>query len=251
LQAYDPELYALVHRGNPGDVDFYVERCTGHSVLELGCGYGRLLGPLAQVARRYVGLELDDGLRALAEAALQALDASAAARVEVLGGDMREFDLAERFERILIPYSGLYCLGGKAGVLRCLKAARAHLRDDGRLLADAYAADAFHAEARPGDLSDDHLEPVCQVQQGRQLLEVYEQSSWNRRAQRMDVTYCYELPDGEVVHEGRIRHDYLLSSQLEKLLRDAGFAHVELAEDFDREAPDPEAELIVIEASPR
>jgi tRNA G46 methylase TrmB len=43
------ELYRLTHRGNPGDVGFYRKLCSGvQSVLELGCGYGRLLAALAQ-----------------------------------------------------------------------------------------------------------------------------------------------------------------------------------------------------------
>ena len=51
---YDRRLYASVHRGNPGDVGFYERLCAeARTVLELGCGYGRVLS------------RLDDGTRAL------------------------------------------------------------------------------------------------------------------------------------------------------------------------------------------
>ena len=47
LTELEAELYALTHRGNPGDTEFYARRCAGAgSVLELGTGYGRLLPAL-------------------------------------------------------------------------------------------------------------------------------------------------------------------------------------------------------------
>jgi SAM-dependent methyltransferase len=52
-------LYALVHRGNAGDVDFYVRACAGAArVLELGCGTGRVLRAVAEVAGHVTGLDL-------------------------------------------------------------------------------------------------------------------------------------------------------------------------------------------------
>ena len=61
------ELYALTHRGNRGDLEFYQRTCRGaRSVLELGSGYGRVLTALAGAKRRVVGLERDREFLALA-----------------------------------------------------------------------------------------------------------------------------------------------------------------------------------------
>ena len=76
MPSYDPELYALLHRGTPGDEAFYVEHCRGQRVLELGAGYGRLMPALADVASEYVGLERDPGMLRLATAALDNGDAA-------------------------------------------------------------------------------------------------------------------------------------------------------------------------------
>ena len=60
------ELYALTHRGNRGDLEFYRRTCRGaRSVLELGSGYGRVLTVLANAERRVVGLERDPQFLAL------------------------------------------------------------------------------------------------------------------------------------------------------------------------------------------
>jgi len=88
------ELYALTHRGNPGDVAFYGEVCRGaKSVLELGSGSGRLLTALAGTKRRVVGLELAPELVALAKRNLRALPAAKRKSVRVLKADMRDFAL--------------------------------------------------------------------------------------------------------------------------------------------------------------
>ena len=45
---FDATLYRQLHVGTPGDVDFYRRQCAGaQGVLELGCGDGRILAPLA------------------------------------------------------------------------------------------------------------------------------------------------------------------------------------------------------------
>src|SRR5262249_4327605 len=58
LTELEAELYALTHRGNPGDTQFYARQCAGvGSVLELGTGYGRLLPALLGAARAVTGLD--------------------------------------------------------------------------------------------------------------------------------------------------------------------------------------------------
>ena len=62
---YDPELYHLLHRGNPGDLRWYRQRCAGaQRILELGCGDGRLLVPLAQDGAQVVGVDASEAMLA-------------------------------------------------------------------------------------------------------------------------------------------------------------------------------------------
>ena len=213
---YNAELYALVHDGALGDVEFYL-RVTepGQRVLELGAGWGRISDALRKEGREVVALESDAGMRALA--------GSRHPEVDVRAGDMSRFSLEERFDRVLIPFTGLYCLESEAAVAACFAAARAHLVDGGALIFDAYAADAFHEESLPEDYPDDQLEEVAKVAHDGRALTVFEKSSWDREAQRMDATYVYvDDASGDVVHEGTIAHRYLLAAQVERLLEEAG-----------------------------
>lgn len=247
--SYDPELYALVHRGTPGDVSFYAAACRGaRGVLELGCGYGRLLPALADAAAAYVGLDCDAGLLRLAKRERAALREPLRAKVSLRRGDMRAFRMRERFDKILIPHSGLFCLRRDADVLDCLRCARAHLREGGELLLDCYAPDAFHERSRPADVPADAEEWLARVALAAVDYDVYERSRWDRRRQCMTVTYRHVPDGGGRALQGVIEHRYLRSAQLRSLLQRAGFVSVEQSGGFRGQRLSPRSELMVVRA---
>jgi hypothetical protein len=135
---------------------------------------------------------------------------------------MVHFELGRRFDRILIPYSGIYCLLSERDCSRCLACAARHLAPDGRLIFDAYRADAFHAESDPRDHRRESLERVDGVEHRGVFYDVFERSRWRRASQRMDVIYEYVPRTGETAVRGAIAHRYLLSHQIEGLLARAG-----------------------------
>ena len=245
-----PELYALVHRGTPGDEHLYLRAAHGaRQVLELGCGYGRLLGPLARAGHRVTGLELDPGLLALAHAARDRLAPHERERVSLVHADMRDFQLDTRFERIFIPFSGLYCLDSEAEVIACLRRVRAHLTADGLLVFDAYDIDAFHAEADPQDDEEDGEPVACVTWRGTDY-EVYESSRWEREAQRLDVTYRYQPRSSGEPLFGSIRHRYLLTEQVEGLCEQAGLRLLDAHHDLVEHRLAPECDHMVCVAAP-
>lgn len=220
--ALQAELYALTHRGTPGDVRFYREFCRGaKSVLELGCGAGRLLGELPAPGRRLVGLDRDAGLLALARKRLPR-------GVELVAADMRAFDLGERFDRVLVPYSGFYCLLTRKDALSCLRSIRRHLAPHGKLALDAYAADAFHEDSSADDLPDDALGEVVAFEHRGKIWDVYEKSRWSRRRQRLDVTYVYAARRSRSRVEIALPQRYLRGVELGPLLERAGLRLTQL-----------------------
>lgn len=251
----EAELYALVHRGTPGDLSFYLRAARGaRKVLELGCGYGRLLGPLAEVGPTVVGLERDEGLLALAHESLGDLPKPARNRLTLVHGDMRCFDLTERFDRVLIPYSGIYCLTSEPELLSCLRHVAEHLTPDGLLVWDAYAVDAFHAGANPTDADYTDADPdgpVITVQWNDKVYDVYEQTEWERDLQRLNVEYVYRPRGGGTPYQVEIAHRYLLTHQLESVNAKAGLRIVETFGDFAGAPLSVESEHMVCVARKR
>jgi SAM-dependent methyltransferase len=222
LSPLEAELYALTHRGNPGDVPFYANACVGAgSVLELGVGYGRLLPALSRVARRVIGLDREPRLLAVAQRSLLSLPRAQQRRVTLVRGDMQGFELGQQFERILLPYNGLYCLRSRRALLACLRSVRAHLAPGGEFLFDVWAADRFHRESDSRAYRDDEL-PILNICRGKQSWDVFETSRLRKGLQRLDVLYRYVPRVGRAQISIGIEQRYLLFSELLELLARAG-----------------------------
>ncbi|MEI9953040.1 MAG: class I SAM-dependent methyltransferase [Pseudomonadota bacterium] len=227
------ELYALTHRGNPGDIAFYGDVCRGvKSVLELGSGSGRLLTALAGAKRQLVGLELDPELLELAKRNLRALPLAKRQSVRVLHADMRDFELAQRFGRVLLPYNALYCLLSKRAALSCFRAAHRALEPGGKLALDVWNAEPFqHGPARTG--ADDPA-PIVSLRHAGRTWDVFERSRVRRAQQRLDVSYTYVPREGGGRYQIPIAQRYFLSAEIAELLQRAGFVLEARYGDFSR-----------------
>jgi SAM-dependent methyltransferase len=211
-------LYSLTHRGNPGDAAHYAELCRGaKSVLELGCGSGRLLSVLAGPARVLWGLELDRSLLALGRAQAAKLPASKRKHIELKLGDMERFELARRFDRVILPYNALFCLLSPRSVERCFRSARAALEPGGIFGFDVWNADGLTDERLQPDLT----EGVAHFEHGGRTWSVFERCQSGRRAQQLDVTYTY-VPSRGAPRAQLLRQRYYRSHELLALLERAG-----------------------------
>lgn len=216
------ELYRLTHRGSPGDVAFYTALCEpAASVLELGAGYGRLVSALSRPGRQLVGLEKDLGLLGLARKQARVLPDAARRGVRLVAGDMRDFSLGRRFDRVLLPYNGLYCLLNQREAKRCFSSVRRALTPDGVFAFDIWTADAFH---EPSDSTAvDEAEPLFSVAHRGKRYRVFESSTVNKTRQRLDVRYTY-VPEGRgTSHSMLLRQRYFRSAEVVRLLEQQGF----------------------------
>lgn len=142
-ELYDWEL-EHVHGRHHQDLAFYTalaER-TGGPVLELGCGTGRLTGPLDAV-----GLDLDPAMLARARAR---------GVRRLLRADMRRFAVAPCFGLAVIAYDTLQVLPGDADRVACLSQARGAVRPGGLVALEVadFQAGAVHAEVGPEVLAE-------------------------------------------------------------------------------------------------
>jgi len=233
----EASLYRALHRGRPGDVDFYRRAATGaESVLELGAGWGRVLTALDAELPRAVGLERSPALAAMARA--DGLD--------VREGDMRAFDLGERFDRVFIPYGGVYCLLTEEDLVGALRCARRHLMPDGLLVFDAWSADAFHAEAEAWD--EQLFEAVDEVEVNGERFSVSERTRWRKPQQRLDVSYRFTPTAGGESFHDELPQRYLLTDELPRLLERADLELLVIHGGFDQHVHDEESEQLVVTA---
>jgi SAM-dependent methyltransferase len=132
----DARLYDRLFPGGEPAVDFYRAEADrqGGSVLELGCGTGHKLIPIASDGHPCTGLERSSDM--LTEAQRKADERALA--VEWVQGDMRDFDLGRAFDLVIIAANSLLHLHETADLLNCLRSVRAHLAPGARLVFDVF-----------------------------------------------------------------------------------------------------------------
>lgn len=242
------EFYRKLHTGNAGDVEFYRRVCSGAaSVLELGCGWGRIAGPLLEAGHRVMGI---DHSKHFIELSRHACAEHAAATFSV--GDIRDLHLQDEdgmtmtFDRILIPYNTLYSLGGRAGVLGCLKSARAHLEPEGEIWCDIYPVDDMHRGLLDGEEPPpDDDEPVASFEWKGKNVHVLERSHLDPRNQHLDVKYVAVDENRVEVASLEMNHDYLLFAELDALFEEAGLGLMSVYGDFAGGSVDEPEQLVV------
>lgn len=121
------------------DVPFYVERALarGGRVLELGCGTGRVLLPLARAGLEVTGVDASEDMLGVCRAKLAAEPPEVAQRVHLVCGDMRSVSLEGRFGLALIPLYTLNHLLTEEDKLSAFALCVRHLAAGGRLIIDA------------------------------------------------------------------------------------------------------------------
>ncbi|CAA9546534.1 MAG: hypothetical protein AVDCRST_MAG19-302 [uncultured Thermomicrobiales bacterium] len=133
-----PELYDLEHAGYVDDLDLYLNLAlvVGDPILELGCGTGRLLVPLADAGHRITGLDLSRPM--LDRAAVTVDEAGVAPRVTLHRGGMTDAGAAPGgpFGLVIVALNSLLHLPTAAAQREALAAARGVLDPRGQLVID-------------------------------------------------------------------------------------------------------------------
>lgn len=123
----------------PADIAFYQAHLssTDASVLELGCGTGRVLIPLAPSCGYIHGIELSQAMLARC---LQKLRAAGMppTKAQVELGDITHFALDRRFDLIIAPYRVFQLLETEAQVEGLFRCVRAHLAPGGSCILNVF-----------------------------------------------------------------------------------------------------------------
>ncbi len=220
------------------DVAFYVHMATaaGGPVLELGCGTGRVLIPTARAGVEVVGLDASPHMLAACRAHLAREPDELRARVALVAGDMRDFDLGRTFALVTIPFRPFQHLTGVADQLACLATVRRHLVDGGTLVFDVFnpSLDALAAEKPGVEVGD---EAPFTTPDGRRVVRRFRIVSYDRfnQVNQTELIYYVTHPDGReerLVHAFAMR--YLFRYEVEHLLARAGFQLQQVFSGCDR-----------------
>jgi SAM-dependent methyltransferase len=214
--------------GFDDDLPLYLDlaRAQGTRVLEVACGSGRVLVPLARAGFDIVGVDISPHMLALTRAKLDAEPAAPLA-ARLVQADMRDFRLETTgFDLAIAAVKSLAYLTERDDQLRCLKTIATHLRPGGVLAIDFLHPRPDWVSAASGSMRDDLLQHV--PERGYTLSRVESVVSNDLARQVRVIRSAYEMVDdrGAVIGKRFVEWPYRWTYRFEAehLLERAGFA---------------------------
>ena len=234
---YDEDIEAIVHLAQEMD----------GPVLELGCGTGRLLLPLAATGLPVTGVDISPALLGRARDKLATI--ANGEQVQLVEGDLRELALSQRdFAFAFCTSNTLMHLADAADQLATLERAAAHLRPGGLLLIDLFQPDVARWLEVHGvmELADQWTRA-----DGTEVIK-WSVRSVDLAEQLQETLFVYE----EIAPDGTVRRTrcpftlrYLWRNEAELMLRLAGFQIETVWGDCEGTPYDSQSEHLILLAT--
>ena len=220
------------------DLPFYLDcaKQFGDPILELGCGTGRILFPLAKAGHRVCGLDLSPFMLEKCREKLRCFSAHARERIRLVEGDMTRFNLGETFRLVILPFRPFQHLQNVEEHMACLRAAHEHLDPGGSFILDVFQTDPKRMHD-PSYLKESEIPGEVRLQDGRRIRLGERVVAYHRAIQANDVEMIYYVthPDGRTERFAQaFRVRYFFRYEIEHLLARCGFRVAELFGNFDR-----------------
>lgn len=210
----------------------YAKKC-GSPVLELCCGTGRILLPLAREEIEIAGLDISEKMLAKARKKLNKEPEEVKKRVTLLQDDMRNFNLKKEFNLAFIPFNSFQVLLSIEEQNGCLHSIHKHLSPQGRLMISMFYPDLTRAEGvlrSEGDILKDYPREY-------DMTQIYSNQFYDKAKQIIKVRFFVDTnkSDGKFFRKTiDLKMRYFFPAEFERILHSNGFEKEELFGDYDK-----------------
>ncbi len=230
------------------DIDFYggLAKRAGGPVLEVMCGTGRVLVPLARAGFDITGVDANEKMLEAARKKLAKEPPEVRKGASLVRADARDFDLGKRFSLVILAFSSVNHLLSPEDQDRTMACLKRHLSENGLLAVASFIP-------RQEKLHSEKLDKEVQLENGELLIR-YSTLTVTPDTGLMRVKYRWEIErDDRIVREMSSAFDLRLlkPNQLKALLEGAGFQLVERYGGYRGEPLDPKGDIVVFVATPR
>jgi SAM-dependent methyltransferase len=245
------ELYDLASPyAQRADPTFYREEAekSRGKVLEVACGTGRVLLPIARKGISIVGIDRSPAMLERCYELLAREPKEVQERVRLEQMDMRTFNLGERFALAIIPFRPLQHMVKVADQLSTFRSIHRHLDQGGHLVFDVFNPDLKVLAAGPGEEHEDF--PLTKLLDGRSVRRTARVTGVHPSRQTSDVELTYYVTDTSGKAEKSVMRfpmRWFGRFEIEHLLERCGFGVKAVYGNFDRsELTDGSPEMIFV-----
>ncbi len=170
------------------DIPLYLNfaQRTGAPVLELGCGTGRVLLPLARAGYPVVGVDISGAM--LARARAKSLTAGLADKITLIQTDVSQLSLGRTFPLIIYAVNSFMHHATQAEQREVLNRIREHLQPGGLVILDLFNPDVHLLSEHTGRVE---MVRWWEDEAGATVIKFQAVRAFPAR-QVLDVTYIYE-----------------------------------------------------------
>jgi SAM-dependent methyltransferase len=241
----DPKYYSSAYRDRTNDVDYYLTLALERdgTVLEYGCGNGRIALPVANAGVYVTGIDRSRAMLADLRAKLGRSRPEVRARVSIHRGDMRRVVLGRRFDLVLCTFNTFLHLYSRRDVERFLARAREHMARGGRFVVDVSMPSAEELARDPKRL---HRTPRFRHGGTGEVVRYGERFDYDPLTQVQMVDMVFEPVDRPRARwVSPLAHRQFFPQELEALLHYNGLTVVERHGDFVRKPPTRDSEMLI------
>ena len=221
-------LYDVDNRDNfTDDIEFYIDYVKKHgikNILELGCGTGRVAIALAKEGFNITGLDLSNEMLDVFRQKFDKLDGNIKNNIELVHGNMADFNLGKKFDLIIAPFRAFQCLTDEKDIENSINCVKNHLSDNGIFIINVF-------NPHPDRMNENWCYPLrtqwerLDETTGNYVIKKHSGDKIDLENRIIYVTFIYEVKDksGNVsTLEDKLKLKYHFETDLTEIIENAG-----------------------------
>jgi SAM-dependent methyltransferase len=231
------------------DIPFYLDYAESYQspILELACGTGRVLLPIAKAGFEIYGIDISENMLAYCQHTVHQLDLMR--QVHLSRADMAYFELPRTdFRLVFAALRSFMHLLTPENQLACLSQVHKHIHPDGCLILNLIAPDPERLGQPPSQAFAQRRS--FNLPNGHQVIRKQRLTEHDRRTQVRRFEFHFEEynPNGKLVRERLVPvfTRYTFRDELHVLLDKAGFCITHEFRDYNRNTYDGTGEMIIV-----
>lgn len=231
------KYYDLIHQNHTGDIGLFTKLAeeNGGPILDIGCGSGRLMIPIAQSGVKVVGIDNSADMINVAQAQIE----TAKVDVMLVEQDILAWQTEQQFKLILIGMNTLMEFSNQT-VLDLLKTAAKLLDANGKIIIDVIQPFIMASlENEDGALAEDEA-----LNNNGRKLPMW--SGWSAEHEKQQVQIKWRIQDGGQQVEFSNLFHYRYLDQLMDYLPAANLKIDTVWGNYEQEAYDQDSERMIV-----